>query len=221
GLPSVVANATVRLSIVIQNISAITGFYRKGVSYPKFSLYLGLIASVGSIIGTKMALDISGSMFNHILAVVMVVILVLILWNPVRRYRKEGVPVGRRPLILSGICFFFLGIYGGFMHAGIGFLIIAVLSIVNGFDLVKSNCIKVTVALIFNIPAIYIFAMEGKINWAFALFLSLGTASGAWVGSHWSVNNGEIWIRRLLITAVIVFSIKLLGGFNWLFQMFY
>ncbi|NIQ10496.1 MAG: TSUP family transporter, partial [Gammaproteobacteria bacterium] len=44
GLPSVVANATNRVALLLQNITAVAGFKSKGVSAFPYSIWLGLSA---------------------------------------------------------------------------------------------------------------------------------------------------------------------------------
>ena len=58
GLPSIEANASNRVALFIQNIFAIQGFRSKGVFLFPFSLWLGLSATVGAIIGAQIAIDI-------------------------------------------------------------------------------------------------------------------------------------------------------------------
>ena len=52
---------------------------------------------------------------------------------------------------ISVLCFFFIGIYGGFIHAGVGFIILTILSNINNIKLSNANSIKVFVALAFSI----------------------------------------------------------------------
>ena len=72
GLPSNIANATNRVAIVFQNFSAVRGFQSKGISAYPYSLYLGLAALPGAILGAELAIDIRTELFNRILAVIMV-----------------------------------------------------------------------------------------------------------------------------------------------------
>ena len=53
GLPPGVANGTNRIAIVIQNIFTTAGFKSKGVITFPFSIYVGISALLGSIVGAK------------------------------------------------------------------------------------------------------------------------------------------------------------------------
>ena len=111
--------------------------------------------------------------------------------------------------IIGVIIFFFVGIYGGFIQAGIGFIIIATLTKINRFSLVKSNSAKVFVALIYTAAALVVFIIEDVIDWPHGLALATGNSTGAWVASRWSVKKGDKWIKRFLIGAVTAMAIKL------------
>jgi uncharacterized protein len=210
GLPSADANGTNRVAIFVQNIFAVGGFKSKGVSaMTRYSLYLSISALVGAVIGAKLAVDIRDEVFNRILAVIMVAVVLSTVFNPVKAGAGTQERMEPRHQWMGVGAFFLLGIYGGFIQAGIGFLIIAALSFINRFGLVKINSIKVLVALVYTGVALLVFWYEGKINWYWALFLSLGNALGAWVASRWSVSKGDKWIKRFLVVTVIALAVKL------------
>ena len=62
GLPPAVANGTNRIAIFSQNIFGVLGFRSKGVSAFPYSIWLGLSALVGAIIGAQIAIDIPGEL---------------------------------------------------------------------------------------------------------------------------------------------------------------
>ncbi len=110
---------------------------------------------------------------------------------------------------ISIFIFFFIGIYGGFIQAGTGFLIIAALTGVNRFSLVKTNSAKALVALVYTLSALAVFIIEDAINWYYALILAIGNGAGGWIASRWSVDKGDTWIRGFLVVMVIILAIKL------------
>ena len=209
GLPSSVANATNRVAIIMQNIFAVSGFKSKGVSTFPYSLYLGLSALVGAIIGARIAVDISSDLFNQILSIVMLLVVIITIFNPFKKTQQieEIMTFNRKALAL--VVFFFIGIYGGFIQAGVGFLMIAALTSINGFSLVKTNSAKVFVALIYTSAAIIVFIIEDQINWEYGIVLATGNSLGGWIGSRWSVNKGDKWIKRFLVVTVVALAVKL------------
>jgi len=209
GLPPAVANGTNRIAILFQNIFTTAGFKSKGIITFPFSIYVGISALLGSIIGAQIAVDIKGDTFNKILAVVMVLVVGYMVFKSKIKQLNDLERTSGKHLWLSILIFFFVGIYGGFIQAGVGFIILLVLSSVNNLSLVKSNAVKVTIVLIYTISAVAIFAYNDKIDWKMGLILAIGNAAGGWFASRWSVKKGDGMVRKFLIVAVIVMAIKL------------
>lgn len=209
GLPSAVANATNRIAIVGQNIFAVAGFKSKGVSTYPYSLYLGISALLGAIVGARIAVDMDDRLFNRILSIIMVLVAISIVVRPLKKQKNEEERMDKKHQVIGILSFFGVGIYGGFIQAGVGFIMIALLTSINRLSLVKTNSAKVFVALTYTLSALAVFIIEDVLNWAFGLTLAVGTAIGGWIGSRWSVAKGDVWIRRVLIATIIGLSIKL------------
>ncbi len=209
GLPSVDANASNRVAIFLQNIFAVQGFRSKGVFLFPFSLWLGITASLGAIVGAMIAVDISGALFNRILAIVMLIVMGLTILKPYLASKVADEHFSRQRNTWSIIAFFGIGIYGGFIQAGVGFLVIALLTNIHGLGMAKTNSVKVMVILMYSVFALVVFFIEDKIQWDYGLTLAIGNASGGWIASRWSVNKDDKWIRLILIVTVTALAIKL------------
>jgi hypothetical protein len=209
GLPPNIANGTNRVAIVVQNIFTTAGFKSKGVKTFPFSIYVGLSALVGSVIGAQIAVDIRGDVFNKILSLVMLLVVGFMVFSSTKKLKNVLEKTTGKPFWLSIILFFFVGVYGGFIQAGVGFIMLFVLSSVNNFSLVKSNAIKVTVVLIYSLATVVIFALNDKINWQVGLELAIGNAIGGWFASRLSVKKGDTFVKKFLIIAVVILAIKL------------
>lgn len=208
GLPITSANATSRVAILFQNVFAVFGFRSKGVELPwPYSLYLGISSLFGGWIGALLASRIADEVFNKIFVGVMILSVFLILFDPFKSKGPEKFSF--KSQATGVILFFFIGIYGGFVQAGIGFMVIAVLSLVNNLNLVKSNYVKVFAAIVYTAVSVVVFAIEGKIDWYTGLVLAIGHALGGWYASRWSVDKGEVWIKRVMIVSIIGMAIKL------------
>ncbi len=211
GLPPNIANGTNRVAIFLQNISGIAGFRSKGIFIFPYSLWLGLAALAGAIAGARISIDLEPKTFNHIIAIIMVAVVLLIVFNPIKH--NNGDPATEdfslKARITGVITFFFVGIYGGFIQAGVGFLIMGSLSYINKLSLVKVNSIKVFVVFTYTIAALLVFIIEDQINWLYGLILASGNMTGAWIASRWSVDKGDKWIKRILLVVVIAMAIRL------------
>jgi len=209
GLPPVLANGTNRVAIVLQTASATAGFKSKGVSTFPFNVYLGLSAHVGAIIGAQIALDVKGETFNKILAIVMVVVIGIIIFKPKLKASEQLERLTGKHLWLGIIAFFFFGIYGGFINAGLGFVMLLFLNYVNRMTLVRANATKVAVVFIYMLSALAVFAYNDQVDWFVGLILALGNVVGAWIASRFAVKKGDGFIKIFLVVMVTIMAIKL------------
>jgi uncharacterized membrane protein YfcA len=209
GLPPAVANGTNRVAIVLQNTAAVAGFRSKGVSTFPFNIYLGISAFIGSILGASIAVDIQGETFNRILAIIMIAVVLMITFKPNVRHEDLAERLTGKYLWLGIVVFFFIGIYGGFINAGIGFVIILYLNMVHRMNLVRVNATKVAVVLTYTLSALAVFIFHDKIIWKVGLVLAIGNIAGAWFSSRISVNKGDSYIKGFMIVMVLAMAVKL------------
>lgn len=209
GLPPSVANGTNRVAIAIQTATAVAGFKSKGVSTFPFNIYLGASALVGAVIGARIAVDVDGALFNRILAIIMVTVIIIIIFKPKTNLQNIQERLTGKYLWIGIIAFFFFGIYGGFINAGLGFILILFLHYVNHMTLVRANATKVAVVFIYMLSALVVFALNDKVNWFIGLVLAVGNAGGAWIASRYSVKKGDKFIRLFLVIMVAVMAVKL------------
>ncbi len=209
GLPPNVANATNRVAILWQNVFAIKKFKSSGMVEAKYSIYLGLAAIPGAILGAILAVDIDGVLFTKILSVIMLIVGLLIVFGSPTSISKEIVEGKKKSIWWGVLSFFLIGIYGGFIHAGVGFIIILVLSQLTQESLIKINSIKVIVAFIYTFAVVLVFLFNGVINWEYGITLAVGTSIGGWLGSYFSIKKGDKWIKAFLLITIIAMVVKL------------
>lgn len=209
GVPPVIANASNRLGIVMQNVFAVYGFHQKGVSLFKFSTPLALSGLVGAVLGARIAINIPEQVFKTILAGVMILISLIMLLDPIRKSNIFNQRIEGRYWFLSTVIYFFIGIYAGFIQAGVGLLSIATNVLVNRLDLVRSNCVKVTVALVYATASVLVFAYFDLIWWSYGLSLGCGTAMGGWFMSRFSISKGHEWVKKCILFAIFLMAIRL------------
>lgn len=209
GLPSAMANGTNRVAIFCQNIFAIIGFRRKGFFPVKLGLLCTLPALAGSYLGANLAVNIDDLLFKRLLGLIMVGVLIFTALDPMKRFRSEK-DIHFSPLRVAVVLlsFFAVGVYGGFVQAGVGFIIITAL-LVHGLDLVRINAVKVFVIFAFTAIALGVFFWHGQVNLGLGLALAVGNSIGGWIGTHMAVKKGHEWIKRFVTVTVLVFALKL------------
>ena len=108
------------------------------------------------------------------------------------------------------LIFFVIGLYGGFIQAGVGFFLLSGLVLSAGFELLKANAIKILIVLIYTPFTLVIFALNHQIDYKLGLILGIGNIIGAYFAAKISVKKGAKFIRYFLIFAVFIAAIKLL-----------
>ena len=209
GLPAATANGTNRVAIFCQNIFAITGFKRSGVFPIRLALLCTPPALIGSYFGAQLAITVDEMLFRRLLALVMVVVLLFMVIDPMKRLQRPEMPMTPGRLVVLLVSFFGIGVYGGFVQAGVGFLIITGL-LVHGLDLVRVNAVKVLVIFAFTVVALGVFMVHGQVDYVLGLALASGNSVGGWFASHLAVKKGHEWIKRFVIATVLIFALRLL-----------
>jgi uncharacterized membrane protein YfcA len=209
GLPSSVANGTNRIAIMMTAFSANMGFKSKGISTFPFSAYTGSCALVGSIIGAHIAIDLNDEAFNKILSIIMIIVILIIVFKPKIISDKLSVRLTGKHLRISCIVFFFVGVYGGFVNAGIGFVIMLFLHFYNRMNLVRVNATKVVIVLVYTLGAFLTFVFNDLVDYSYGFCLAIGTIIGGWNASRFAVKKGEKVIKIFLVISVFIISFKL------------
>ena len=209
GLPPQIANGTNRIVILVQSLSGTFGFRSKGVKTAPFDWYLGFTATLGALVGAQIALEIEGALFNKILALIMLGVGLLILFQKQHNLPNKLPKLTGFNRYVSMLLFFFVGIYGGFINAGIGFVILLILTQLNDLSLVKANAVKVTVVTIYTVVALFFFSTHSAVAWEPGLWMASGSGLSAWLSSRWSVNRGDRFIRIFLFVMVVLLALKL------------
>ena len=112
--------------------------------------------------------------------------------------------------VANVVVFALIGFYGGFVQAGVGFLILASLVLGGGMNLVSGNAAKVTLILAFTVVALPVFLFAGQVSLLAGGVLSLGNMTGAWIASNLAVSKGGGWIRWVVVVAALAAAARML-----------
>lgn len=203
GLDPATANGTNRVALLMQNATAVRTFRRLGLSDLRLSATMGLCTVPGAALGAVAAVEIAPEAFRIVLAAVMVGAGVAILVPPSSR------PSARRRPVWAHLAMVGIGFYGGFIQAGVGFLLMAALRRLLVLDLLRVNMHKVAVVLMYTVPSLVVFAVTDHVSWLAGLALGVGNAAGGWAGTRLQVRRGEQVVRIVLVVAVAVMAVRL------------
>lgn len=214
GLPANVANGTNRISILLQSLTSSGEFRRLRVLDLRGSLYLGLPATLGAVVGAQIAVSVPEDIMRKVIGLVMLAVLGSIILNPEQWIKGKVQRMEKNLGWKEFLMFFAIGVYGGFIQAGVGIFLLAGLVLGVGYDLVRANAVKMAIVLIYTTVALLIFAGNHQVEWKSGLVLALGSMVGAWVATRFSVEWGAVWVRRFLILVVLFSVVYLFGLFK-------
>lgn len=207
GYDASVANGSNRIAIQVEALSAVAAFKKQKHSDFPMSLKLSLMTLPGGILGAFYAVKIDDALFTKILAVVMVLIIITLMFP-----KAEIVEHARNHKWknwLSWPVMFAVGFYGGFIQAGVGFVIMSVLLHLYNMDLIKINMHKVFIVMVFTVPAVIVFIWTGNVDWFAAIALSVGMVFGTWIAVKMALEKGEKLVRIVLGVSLMIIAGKL------------
>ena len=213
GLPANVANGTNRIAILLQNIVGVTSFRQQKVLDFKEGIKIGIPPVIGSLIGARIAVDLNDAVMEKFIGGLLIGMFFLIILKPGRWLKGREGMAALNP-IWQVLIFFLIGVYGGFIQAGVGFFLLAGLVLGTGLELVRANALKVFIVLLYTPFALAVFILNGQVNYIFGFILAIGNMLGAFLGARVAVKWGAPAVRIFLLVALFFASLKLLGVFS-------
>ena len=166
---------------------------------------LFVISLIGGIIGALLLLVTPPSFFARLVPWLVLFATAVFAWGSFRKKPAEHL-VTLRPGAAAGAQFL-IAIYGGYFGGGIGFLMLAALTIV-GQSQKAAYATKNVLAAVMNASAVAIFAFSRDVHWLQAVALSVGAVVGGLFGA-WLLKRVD---QRALRVAVVVIGVLLTIG---------
>ena len=178
--------------------------------------FFGLIAAsvIGAVIGGFLLLHTPHHIFEVLIPVLLGFATVIFAfssqigaWLRERRAARgqSGMSVTSMPLLLP------ISIYGGYFGAGVGVLLLGVLSVVAEGDYRKANAIKNLVAAITTVVVVIYFAIAGAVSWPETAVMAAGSMIGGFFG-------GRIgsWVSPDTMKIIVVaIGVALTAAYAW------
>jgi uncharacterized protein len=213
GLPINIANGTNRVGILLQNGIATYRFKQQGNLNIKQGVKIAIPVACGAVIGSLLACYTAPKDLKIVIGIVMVIVLISLFTNQKRWVQEKRVDsvVVQKTKQWQIVAYFAIGIYGGFIQAGIGVFLLTSLVMFSNMNLVKGNAIKVLIIFFMSIIAVSVFAFQGQIRWDLGLIMACGNMCGAWIAAKEASKRGAGFIRWLMISIVAFAAIYYLG----------
>ncbi|MEO1174541.1 MAG: sulfite exporter TauE/SafE family protein, partial [Myxococcota bacterium] len=145
GIPETLANGTSRFGILFQATSSAWAYYRKRVlDLPRLARVIPPVV-VGAAAGALVGARLPNEVFRMIFGAVMVAFAGLLLRKPRPSDGETRSELHPRfdSTIVRWLVLVPVGVYGGMIQAGMGYVVIAALTIGFRFSLMEANILKV------------------------------------------------------------------------------
>ena len=207
GLNPLAANITSTVALFPNQItSSWTGRnLAEGVNTVSLNQLLAL-SLMGGLVGAILLLITPVTFFAQLVPWLVLFATSVFTWGSFRKTPSQAsnnLPV---PLLMS--VQFVIGIYGGYFGGGIGFLMLAALTIA-GQQVRAATATKNVLAMAMNASAVTLFIFSNQVDWAAALALAIGGITGALAG-NWLLHRLPTQILRgIVVTVGIILTIWL------------
>lgn len=211
GMPADVANATNRVGVLLQSLVGVSEFKRHNKLPTNDIAAMILPLIIGSLFGAGLASYAPENLLKYMLLGAMISVALLVLIYPdVISPPDETSPVKVSESLPAWWLLVLAGFYGGFVQAGVGFILVTVFAGVLRYELVASHALKILATVFFTSIAIIIFIYNEQVSWVPGLILAIGTMLGAYIGVRLSLNLSKAVMRWFLFLMTLVASVAAL-----------
>jgi uncharacterized membrane protein YfcA len=220
GLPANIANGTNRIGVLVQSAISSWSFRQQKLFSVRETIWMAIPAVAGSIVGSLIAVRINERIMELLIAGLLIFMFFVILYKPEKWLREQAVAISTRQRWLVTAVLFFIGIYGGFIQAGVGIFLLSTLVLGAGLGLTKANAHKVLIVTALTGVALVIFILSGQVRFMYGIILAIGQGAGGWIASRVAVSWGPKVVRIILLVTVMASALKLTGAFDFVAGLF-
>ena len=207
GMPADHANGTNRLGLLQQSLTGIGGVSRSHMLDKGAVLPMVLPTISGAAVGALSTTWLHPEVLKPVLLGSMIAISVIMLILPEIPAPQAGVRVrSLRERPLGFLMLFGVGVYGGFVQAGVGFVLIAALAGGLRYDLVRTNALKVVCTALPSIASLAVFVSTNRVEWVSGRLLAIGMTAGAFLSVRFALNVDQRFIKWVLLLMVCLMS---------------
>ena len=204
GMPADVANGTNRIGVVMQSLAAVRGFNQHDKLDKSAMLPILAPTVVGALIGSLVASVIPVDILKPILLSTMIAMTLLIVLKP-STFPTENEAVFKVNEKPSSIVWLFLsGLYGGFVQAGVGFILLTALAGCLRYDLLRANALKMLCTLVFSAVALTVFIIQGQVQWLPGLIVGASTIVGVHFSVKFAISAKQATLKWILLVMAIL-----------------
>lgn len=210
GMDPQLANGTNRVAVLFSSAAAVATFHKHGLLDRQLAIRLTLPTLAGVPVGALLAIHLPSTAFEALFGVIFLGMALLLTLNPKKLMAVATTKTPSAWVILP--LFFGIGVYVGFIQAGLGILLLLAMSMLNIGDLVAANAIKNLIAFLVTFAATAIFVCYGLVEWVPGLTMAVGNVGGGFFGARLAIRKGNRLIFGFLVIVMVATGIRLLAS---------
>ena len=212
GYAPVLANVSNNIGLVPGSLSGVYGYRRELRGQRHRITALGPASLAGGLTGALLLLVLPGSVFAHVVPVLILIALALVITGPrlaARVAARRGGDAATIGVALTA-CVYATGIYGGYFGAAQGIILIALLTIFLQDDLQRLNATKNVLAMFVNGIASVVFILGTNVDWKVVGIIAGGSIIGGQVGATVGRRLAPPALRAIIVLVGLVAVVRLL-----------
>jgi len=206
GLSPLSANVTNTVALVLNGVGAVSASRPELVGQRPRIVRLSVAGLCGGVAGAALLLLTPSGAFERIVPFLIALAAVAILVQRPPRELAGGPPRDHWVLVPGTVV---VGIYAGYFGAAAGVLLLAMLLLVTGEGVPRSNALKNVVLALANGVAAIGYAVFADVAWLAALPLALGFFLGGRLGPRVVRRVPQTLLRRLIAIAGLGLALRL------------
>jgi uncharacterized membrane protein YfcA len=207
GVPPIATLATNKLQSSFSSATATFNFHRRRMidwrTYGPHIVFIAILSGIGSWI----VQGIKPRALELIVPALLVGVAAYVLLSPRMSDEDAHQRLGAKAYLPVGGA---IGFYDGFFGPGTGSFFATSLVSLRGLGLIRATAHTKAFNFSSNIGSLIVFLATGHAMILLGLCMAIGSASGAWTGSHTAIRFGARVIRPLLVTISLALTAKLL-----------
>jgi len=208
GLPILTSIAMLKVGTVGSQIGGFYNYLKAGKIMWRYIVPFVLIGSVGAFIGAHIVLTLDEALLSKIIGFAMLSLI------PLTVLRSQAGTVRRAMSKIRekvGYFFYFLvSVWGSSFVIGAGIFNMFNQIHFFGMTILEVKGTAKIPGLVKSLVTLVVFIGAGIIDWRLSITFLLGMFAGAFIGTHYTIKIGDVWLRYILFATVIILAFKLI-----------
>jgi uncharacterized membrane protein YfcA len=209
GIPPQVTLATNKFAGVGACYTGLTKYIKEKKVVWKYTIFLAIMGSLASLIGTRILVKIDTASLNNLIGVLLIILV------PTLFIKKDlglkHIQISKERRLAGYFVYFLLSIIASFF-GGVGLLMVPTVVFFFGLPFIEANATDYFSFAVMSTVAVIIYFSNHLINLEIGVVLFAGMAIGGYLGAHTAIKKGNEWVKVFYAIVIIVSAIKILLG---------